>query len=458
MESQTQNKNATKDNPDGHPIPTFSVLSTLAVTMGIVLGIGIFRLPPIVAANAATGTEFILFWVAGGAISLLGALCYAELATTWPDAGGEYFFLQKGFGSSVAFLFSWGRLAVIQTGSIALAAFILGDYATLVVDLGTYSSAFYAALTVILLTGLNMMGTRYSRSAQNIVTSLIVLSLFVLIVAGLLANEPVNLPDSSTASETAWGAAMIFVLLTYGGWNETVYLSAEVKDVRKNMATVLVTGIGIITAIYTLINYAYLNVLGLEGLKNSETVGAALTEVLFGSSGGLIVAVIVIVAALSTANATIITGARTNYAMGRDFKVLRYLGRWDGVNNTPANALLVQGIIAVLLVFLGAFTKEAVSTMVDYTAPVFWLFLLLTVSTIFIFRKNSDRQESSYRVPFYPFTPILFIAVCCYMLYSSLVFTGFGAILAIGILLLGIPILLWNNRQDQAEPEHFGES
>jgi amino acid transporter len=446
METRTDNNKDTENSSSGgQPVPTFSVLSTLAVMVGIVLGIGIFRLPPIVAANAATGTEFILFWVAGGAISLLGALCYAELATTWPDAGGEYQFLQKGFGPSVAFLFSWGRLAVIQTGSIALIAFILGDYASLVLNLGTYSSAFYAAVTVIILTGLNMMGTRYSRSAQNIVTTLVVLSLLVLIATGLLADTAVPLPDSSAASETAWGAAMIFVLLTYGGWNETVYLSAEIKDVRKNMALVLAVGIGIITLIYTLVNYAYLSVLGLEGLQNSETVGAAFTEIVFGQNGGLIVAVIVIVASLSTANATIITGARTNYAMGRDFHALRYLGRWDGVNNTPANALLVQGLIALLLVFLGAFTEEAVSTMVDYTAPVFWFFLLLSVTTLFIFRNNGDGKDSSYRVPLYPFTPILFVIVCCYMLYSSLAFTGFGAFVGIGILLLGIPILLWNN-------------
>lgn len=431
---------------DGKPLPTFTVLSTLAVMVGIVIGIGIFRLPPIVASNAASGTEFILFWVAGGAISLLGALCYAELATAHPDAGGEYHFLYKGFGANVAFLFSWGRITVIQTGSIALAAFILGDYASLILNLGTYSSAIYAAVAVIILTGMNILGTSYSRRAQNIVTLLIVASLIILAVTGLMAEPPSNTNDlSGASSETTFGAAMIFVLLTYGGWNETVYLSAEIKKVRQKMATVLVAGIGTITLIYTVVNYAYLNVLGLEKLQNADAVGAVFSEALFGVNGEFLIALIVIIAALSTANATIITGARTNYALGRDFPILKYLGQWNDHNNTPQNALLVQGAIALVLVILGAFTKEAVSTMVDYTAPVFWLFLLLTTATLFVFRRNKAVDESTYKVPFYPVTPIIFIIVCGYMLYSSVAFTGWGAIFGIGVLLIGIPVLFYQN-------------
>lgn len=439
----------------GHPSPTFTILSTLAVMVGIVIGIGIFRLPPIVAANAATGTEFILFWVAGGAISLLGALCYAELATAHPDAGGEYHFLYKGLNPNIAFLFSWARIAVIQTGSIALAAFILGDYASLILNLGSYSSAIYAAVAVITLTAMNILGTSYSRRAQNIITLLIVASLMILAVAGLIAETPVRTNDISDASsENAFGAAMIFVLLTYGGWNETVYLSAEIKEVRQKMATVLVAGIGTITLIYTAVNYAYLNVLGLEQLQNVDAVGAVFSEILFGVNGEFLISIIVIIAALSTANATIITGARTNYALGRDFSVLKYLGQWNKHSNTPQNALLVQGAIALLLVILGAFTEEAVSTMVDYTAPVFWLFLLLTTATIFIFRRRQGGQNSTYSVPFYPFTPIIFIIVCGYMLYSSVAFTGWGALFGIGVLLLGIPVLFYQNNHTVTINDH----
>ena len=438
-----------KDTAEGRPFPNFSILSAIAVMVGVVIGIGIFRLPAIVAGSAESSIDFLLFWFFGGLASLLGALCYAELATTNPNAGGEYHFLYKGFGPSTAFLFSWGRMTVIQTGSIALAAFILGDYASSIWSLGAHSSAIYAALAVILLTGINILGTLYSKGAQNIVTLIVVLSLALMAIMGSLngSSAELQLNQAFSTPQSGFGGAMIFALLTYGGWNEAVYLSAEIKDVRKNMATVLIGGIGIITTIYVAVNYAYLNVLGLSALQNSDAVGVALIENMLGGSGSFIIACIVIFAALSTANATIITGARTNYAMGRDFSILQFLGQWNKKRNTPQNALIIQGAISLLLIFLGTFTKEAVSTMVDYTAPVFWLFLLLTTATLFILRGTDQSQEKPYRVPLYPLTPTLFILICGYMLYSSVAFTGIGALFGIGILILGIPLLLWNNKQ-----------
>ncbi|MDR8394051.1 amino acid permease [Aliifodinibius sp. S!AR15-10] len=425
----------------GAPQPVFSNLNAVAVLVGIVIGIGIFRLPPLVASNAGSEFEFLAFWVAGGAISLIGALCYAELAAAYPDAGGEYHFLSRAYGSSLGFLFSWGRMTVIQTGSIALAGFILGDYASRVLPLGSYSSTIYAALTVIGLTALNLWGTNPSKKTQNIVTTVIVvvllLAAFLGITQALPAKGSFTSPDTGTM-----GAAMIFVLLTYGGWNEVSYLSGEIKNVKQNMVRVLAAGIGVITLIYVSVNYAFLHVLGLEGLRNTQAVGADLTAAILGSGGAILLSFIVIIAALSTANATIITGARTNYALGRDFSFLKFLGTWSPDHNTPVNALLVQGGIALLLVVLGAVTEDAVSTMVDYTAPVFWFFFMLTGISLFIFRFRNGSDDRPYSVPFYPVTPILFILTCLYMLYSSLTFTGIGALFGVGILLVGIPVLL----------------
>lgn len=425
----------------GRPLKVFTNLSAIAVVVGIVVGIGIFRLPTMVAQNAASELHYLAFWIAGGFISIIGALCYAELATNKPDAGGEYYFLTEAYGAPVGFLFSWGRMTVIQTGSIALAAFILGDYASAIYDLGPYSSSIYAGITVITLTGLNIAGTQPSKNVQNMMTALIVGILLLCGIAGILNGTDVSVDStkSATVSSSA-GAAMIFVLLTYGGWNEGVYLSAEIKDVRKNMTRVLLVGIAIITLLYVLINGAYIQMLGLEKLRTSDTIGVALTNKIIGTQGSFAMAVIVIISALSTANATIITGARTNYALGRDFSLLRFIGRWNKSTNSPINALLVQGGIAFLLVILGAFTKEAVTTMVDYTAPVFWFFILLTTCSLFIFRYKSDSKENAFKVPLYPFTPIVFVLVCLYLLYSSVTFTGWGATIGILILLIGLPV------------------
>ncbi len=423
----------------GQPLKVFTSLSAIAVVVGIVVGIGIFRLPSMVAQNSASEFEYIAFWVAGGFISIIGALCYAELATNKPDAGGEYYFLRQSFGSFIGFLFSWGRMTVIQTGSIALAAFILGDYASVIYNLGPYSSAIYAGITIILLTGLNILGTRPSKNAQNMMTSLIVGILLISGIMGLINGPEVTENPSGPVSSSA-GAAMIFVLLTYGGWNEGVYLSAEIKNVRRNMTRVLLIGLAVITLLYVLINGAYLQILGLEQLRTSDTIGVALIDKIVGAKASFVMAVVVIISALSTANATIITGARTNYALGRDFPLLKYIGHWNRSYNAPINALLVQGVISLGLVFIGAFTQEAVSTMVDYTAPVFWFFILLTTASLFVFRNRNEVSADSFKVPLYPFTPILFILVCLYLLYSSVVFTGWGATVGIGILVLGLPV------------------
>lgn len=434
---------------NGRPLQVFNNFSAVAVVVGIVVGIGIFRLPSMVAQNSASELEYIMYWVAGGFISIIGALCYAELATKKPDAGGEYYFLRQAYGPFVGFLFSWGRMTVIQTGSIALAAFILGDYASVIYNLGPYSSSVYAGITVVILTGLNIIGTQPSKNAQNMMTGLIVGILLLIGIAGVINGAEVLEPPATNSVNSSAGAAMIFVLLTYGGWNEGVYLSAEIKDVRRNMSRVLLSGLGIIILLYLLINTAYLQILGLEQLRASDTIGVALTDKIIGSKGSFIMAAVVIISALSTANATIITGARTNYALGRDFSLLKYIGRWNSSYNAPINALLVQGIISFILVILGAYTQETVSTMVEYTAPVFWFFILLTTSSLFIFRQQDNPHPQTFKVPLYPLTPVLFIIVCLYLLYSSIVFTGWGAVVGVGILALGLPVFYLNRMKEQ---------
>jgi amino acid transporter len=214
------------------------------------------------------------------------------------------------------------------------------------------------------------------------------------------------------------------------------------KDARHNILRVLISGLAIITIVYLLVNLAYLQILGMETLRSTDAIGINLMERLVGTNGGVMISLVVVIAALSTTNATIITGARTNYAMGRDYPLLSMLGIWNQKHDSPRNALLVQGGIVLLLIVLGTITKDAVSTMVDYTAPVFWFFILLTTISIFIFRQRYHLSSYPYQVPFYPLTPLLFAGTCLYLLYSSLAFTGMGALVGIGILALGTPLYL----------------
>jgi amino acid transporter len=434
----------------GRPLPIFSAVNAVAVVVGVVVGIGIFRLPPVVAQHAGSGWMFLAFWLIGGAVSLLGALCYVELSAAHPDAGGEYHFLRRAYGAPLGFLFSWGRMTVIQTGSIALAAFILGDYATRLLDLGAYSSPIYASVTIVGVTILNLSGATFSKHTQNLLTSGVVGVLVLASIAAMLIGPDAAersaqaAADSTGPSLSAAGSAMIFVLLTYGGWNEAAYLSGELHNVPRNMLRALVGGIVLVTVTYLLINFAYLHILGLEGLQASEAVGADLTEALFGPAGGQVMAGVVVVAALSTINATVITGARTNYALGRDFPFLGFLGRWSAQRHTPSGALLVQGVIALALIGLGTATRQHIETMVDYTAPVFWFFLMLTGVALFIFRWRDGMP--AVRVPLYPVVPVLFVVTSAGMLYSAMSFTGIGALVGVIILLTGLPVLAIGGR------------
>lgn len=436
----------------GHPPPSFTTLSSLAVVVGIVVGIGIFRLPPIIASNSSGELQFLLFWIAGGFISLMGALCYAELSSSMPNAGGEYHFLRQAFGQPTGFFLSWGRMTVIQAGSVALIAFILGDFATLVVSLGKYSPSIYAAATVIILTAVNMMGTLHSSRTQNTLASIVVMALVAIVVAGFIITpaEASGLTfagnDTNVFSGGSAGLAMIFVLLTYGGWSEAAYLTGELHNVRRSIVRVLVFGIGVITLLYLLVNTTYLHVLGFDGLKASQTVGFDLTERIFGPGGSTIVVLIIIFSALSTANATIITGARTNYALGRDYKLLRFMGHWNKTRNTPVNALMVQGVISLVLVGIGAWSQKTIETIVEYTAPVFWSFILLTTLSLFVFRRRNQVPASAYKIPLYPLPPLLFLCAGGYMLYSSLTYTGKGALAGVIILLAGFPVWFYADR------------
>jgi amino acid transporter len=244
---------------------------------------------------------------------------------------------------------------------------------------------------------------------------------------------------------------MVFVLLTFGGWNEAAYLSAEVRDPRRNMVRVLVASIAVITTLYLAVNLALLNGLGLGQMARSEAVAADLMRRSLGEGGARMIAFLVVIAALSTINATMMTGARSAYALGRDFPALGFLGRWKETEGTPANALLLQGGIALLLVAAGAGVRSGFEAMVSYTAPVFWFFFLLTGLSLFVLRRREPATHRPFRVPLYPLLPLLFCLVCIAMLVSSLAYTGVGALAGAAVLLAGIPLFLWVRKGSNPE-------
>lgn len=432
---------------------TLATRDAVGIIVGIVVGSGIFTVPSLVAKGASDPSLVLGLWLVGGVLSVIGGLCYAELATTYPSVGGDYAFLQRAYGKNLAFLYAWARMAVITTGSIAFLAFVFGDYMTEVAPLGTHSSSLYAVLCIVLLTLLNLAGIRQGKVAQNLFTSLEVLSVVAIIVVGLwLATPAVPAPvGAPVATELvpSLGLTMVFVLYAYGGWNEAAYVSAELeRPVR--MVTALVVSLIVVTALYLLVNLAYIRGLSLQGMAASNALAADLFERSFGSSGRVAVGSMIALSALTSANATVIVGARSNFALGRDFPVFGWLGRWDQGKGTPTTGLIVQGLVSLALVALGTATRQGLQTMIDYTAPVFWFFFLLVGVGLFVMRVREPSRRRPFEVPFYPVTPLLFCATCAYLLYSSSSYAKAGAIAGVGVVVLGLAPLGWSWRRARA--------
>lgn len=427
---------APADEPLGAPRPTLRGRDVLAITVGIVIGAGIFRTPALVAGAAASETMLLLAWLAGGLLSIVGALCYAELASTYPSVGGDYHFLGRAFGPRLAFFYAWARLAVIQTGSMALLAYVFGDYAAAVLPIGPNGPAFYAAAAVLVISAINWAGVSLGARVQRWLTYAEVAGLALVIAAGLML-APAEATPRPVSGAGSIGMMMVFVLLTYGGWSEAVYVSAEMKDAPRRMGPIMVAGLGIVTLLYLLANIAFLNALGLGGMAAADAVAAEVMRRSMGDLGAALISLIVAVAALTSANATVITGARTACALGRTFRELRWLGRWNMARDTPANALVAQAGIALLLVVVGAFSPDGFRTAVEYTAPVFWFFLLLVGLALFVLRAREPNRERPFHVPFYPLLPALFCLTSLYLLYSSIAYSGTGAVVGIAVLAVG---------------------
>lgn len=412
------------------PRPALSLFDAVMIITGIVIGAGIFSAPPLVAHHAGGPGWMWIAWLLGGALSLAGALCYAELATAFPHAGGDYHFLTRAYGRDASFFFAWARVSVITTGSVALLAFVFGDYMSRILPLGPHSPALYAALTVLALTAIHVAGLRQSARAQNLLTiaALAGLLLLALAAATLLARGALPPHAGAPAAAAAgsvpphFGLAMVFVLLCYGGWNEAAYLSAEVLGGRRAILRALLIALLLITSVYLLVVGALVGGLGFQGLEASRAAGADLMQAAFGPAGTTLIGACVAAATLTSAHGTLLVGARTWYAVGQDWPVLAVLGRWRADRDAPVIAFLVQGGTALALIALGAVERSGFETMVEFTAPVFWFFFLLTGCALFALRFREPRVSRPFPVPGYPIVPLVFVASCAWLLYASLAY------------------------------------
>lgn len=435
----------------------------VSIMVGIVVGTAIFKSPTLVFQNVPNWWLGMGLWVLGGGLSLVGALCYAELATTYPRAGGDYEYLNRAFGRWMGFLFGWAQLTVILTGSIGSMGYAFADYAARLWQLPHYTTVWLAAGAVLLLTVANLAGVAVGKTAQNLLSGAKILGLLAVVVAGVVAPRPETIDVQPLTAAPSIGLAMVFVLYAYGGWNDTAFVAAEVRDRRRNLPLALFLGISAITLIYLLINGAYLLALGFEGARQSWTPASDVAARAVGEWGARAISVLVMISALGAINGLILTGSRIYASLGADHRLFGWLGYWHHRIGAPIGALIAQGVVSLLLVFAvgTAWGRGAIDatlslvglaglpwdqyfggfeTLVAGTAPVFWAFFLLTGVCVFVLRVRDPQRERPFATPLYPLPPLVFCAMCLYMLYSSLAYAGGLAAIGIVPLLLGFPL------------------
>jgi amino acid transporter len=446
------------------PRRQLTLLDSTSIIVGIIIGAGIYRSSPNVAALAPNAAWLIGLWVLGGLLSLLGALCYAELATAYPHEGGDYVYLTRAFGRAVGFLFAWSQLWIVRPGSIGAVAYAFAEYANRIWpraegDAAAGVMVLYAAGSIVVLSGVNILGVREGKWTQNVLTAAKVLGLSAIVLVGFLYVAPAAQVPIAAAAGPAhfpladFGLAMIFVLFTYGGWNEMAYVGAEVRHPRRNILRALLLGTLAVTLIYVLVNVAFLHALGLQGSRHA-TVAADVLELAIGPWAAQAISLLICISALGAINGQIFTGARIYYAMGADHRLYSWLGQWSARWGTPVRSLLIQAVITLALVIWFGLSRNGFESMVKFTTPAFWFFLALVGVSVFALREREPAAPRPYRVLGYPLTPLLFCLSCELMVYSSVDHAiekrSWEAIWSIAILLVGVGLSFYNPPRPKA--------
>ncbi|MGB0582092.1 MAG: APC family permease [Limisphaerales bacterium] len=444
-----------------------SVWDSVSIIIGIVIGVGIHETAPTVMAFAGSATNTMLFWIGGGILSLMGALCYAELASAYPRSGGEYCYLTKAFGRPTGFLFGWSQLTVVRTGNVGMMSFIFAEYAAKLWNLGPTATIVLAIAAPLTFSGLNILGVVFGTRTQNALTILKLIGFTGIAIAGLAFGEGSPQEASTAAATPNLGLALLFVLFTYGGWNDAALVTAEIKDSRRNIVRSLVIGVAVITAVYLLVNAAYLNAMGYEAAKQSSGIAAEALRLAFGDHAAKIMSVIVMISALGAVNGIIFTGARIYATMGEDHRFFAWLSRWHPKFGTPIWSILAESAITLALILVlgtesGRGMIDAVlkpfgglaiewsgrpfNNLFQWCAPFFWLFFFAAGLSLFVLRWKEPKVERPFKTPLYPHTPIGFSAASGWCLYSSIDYAGKLLFLGAVPVLLGVFVYLWSNQ------------
>ena len=423
----------------------------VSLVVGIVVGTAIFRSSTDVFLNTSGPWQALGAWALGGVLSIVGALCYAELATTYPRSGGDYVYLSRAFGRWAGFLFGWAQLVTVFTSNVGTMAYAFGDYGIELFGLGPNAVVWLAVTSIVAMSLVNACGVTIGKWSQNVLTFAKIAGLAAVVIAGglCLVVSPASrvvadpgAPAAPTATSLSVGLAMVFVLYAYGGWNDAAFVAAEVRNRRRNLPLALVGGVAAITGIYLAMNLAYLAALGFEGARRTATPAAGVLATAVGSQAARVVSLLVMISALGAINGMILSRSRVFATMGADHRIFSWLAGWDRGHGAPRRAIAAQALVTLAMV-VGVGTASGqrsidaalmsagappipwqdyfggFETLMAATAPVFWAFFLATGAAMMVLRWRDPQHDRPFSVPLYPLPPLVFCATCLFMLYHS---------------------------------------
>src|SRR5512140_2001460 len=441
------------------PLRRIGLYAATAITVGNIIGSGIFRSPHSVAQQL-TGLPLILAaWLVGGLLSLAGSLTLAELAVTHPRTGGLYVFIREAFGDLWGFVFGWANLWVIKPTVIASITSVFALYFCEALRLGHGAEFGVGAVAIVLLTGVNWLGVREGAGTQTLFTTLKVLGIALLCVAAFFLPHRGAAPGTAAATLPAmpplaigFVTAMISILFAYDGWTDSTYVGGEIKDPGRVLPIAILGGTLLVIAVYVLTNLAYYAVLAPAEVARIEAVGSETVRRILGEGGARALAVLVAVSTFGTANGAILTGPRVTQAMAADGLLWPPAARLHPRRASPEVALWLQAVLSIAWLALARGFEDVSGWFVTTS----WLFYGLSTAAIFVLRRHVAAGRApapSCRTPLYPFTPWLFILVTVGLIASDLSASGWRACAGVGIAALGIPVyLLWKRNPPAATP------
>jgi len=412
------------------------------IAAGSSIGSGIFISPSDVAGQLANGWQVMLVWLIGGVVAMTGALSFGELAARYPGTGGVYIYLKEAYGDIVAFLYGWCSLTVITSGAIAALCLAFARYTTIVFHAGPEFHMPVALTALLIVTLVNMTGTKISAIFSSTLTVLKVLGIGIIVIVCFTYGRHFfeNLENTGEAAvSVSFGIALIGVLWSYGGWHHASYVGGEVHNAQKVLPRAFLAGAMIVTLAYLSVNAAYLSVMTTREIASSSAVASdALSRVTV--LGGLIVAVLIAFSTFGTASIYTLSAPRIYFKMGEDRTFFPWLGDLHPKFGTPMKAILLQSSwAAILMLFWGTF--ESLTT---YVVFMDWIFMTMAAIGIFIFRKRlPDHENKNYKVPLYPLIPLVFISISLWFLGSTILGRPIQAIAGIILMVLGLPVYLY---------------